>query len=151
PSAPASAAPIRRWSPRTSPRCAAMNFPTWGSDVGADHGVPSKEMFARWMGFGAYSTLFEILNEHERNVWRDHDQQVIDITCESGQAGQTVVRFGDLGVAGDVEVFCREASEVRLDGEALTAGEDYEETDFGIRVPVSGETVLELKAKSLFR
>ncbi|MFP4224645.1 MAG: TIM-barrel domain-containing protein [Phycisphaeraceae bacterium] len=289
-------------------RCGMIMFPTWGSDIGGYYGKPDKELWSRWLGMGAYSTLMEILNEERRNIWRDYDpemidiargfaelhhelipytrsclyqshttgwpvmtamifaypdrpefadttgqymygpsllvapvvtegqreqtillppgqwlnyndlesvyagqgeitvpaplnqvptlvpagaivprgdiirgnnnwtenwqphlsvqvfpapgesasfpyytrEKVVDITCEPGEQGGYVIRFGDLGVEGEVEVFCRDASEVTLNGEALSAGEGYREIDGGIAVPFQGDTVLEVQARSLF-
>lgn len=73
-------------------RCGAINFPYYGSDVGgymSDY--PPMELFARWMQFGAYSTMMEILIDPHRTIWYaddfdpSDDPNLVDITrkqCE---------------------------------------------------------------------
>ena len=54
----------------------------WGSDTGGyiNHPPPTKELFARWLEFSAYSPMMEILIGPKRTIWYDHDQELIDIT-----------------------------------------------------------------------
>lgn len=61
-------------------RCSNMNFPVWGSDTGGYSGTPSKELFARWLGFSAYTPTMEILIGPYRTIWDDYDSEFIDIT-----------------------------------------------------------------------
>jgi alpha-glucosidase (family GH31 glycosyl hydrolase) len=60
-------------------RCAAMNFPMWGSDTGGYFGSPSKEVFARWLAFSAYSTMMEVLIGPNRTIWDDYDPELVTI------------------------------------------------------------------------
>ncbi|MGC9530344.1 MAG: glycoside hydrolase family 31 protein [Candidatus Bipolaricaulaceae bacterium] len=41
-------------------RCAAMNFPIWGSDTGGYGGRPSREVLSRWLGFSCFSPIMEV-------------------------------------------------------------------------------------------
>jgi len=55
-------------------RSGMINFPMWGSDTGGYSGsAPSKELFARWFGFGAYSPMMEVMQMPGRTIWFDYD------------------------------------------------------------------------------
>ena len=55
-------------------RSGMINFPMWGSDVGGYSGsAPSKELYARWFGFGAYSPMMEVMQMPGRTIWFDYD------------------------------------------------------------------------------
>src|SRR4029453_7378371 len=41
-------------------RAAFMGIPIWGSDVGGDYQFKDREVFARWIEFGAFSGIMEI-------------------------------------------------------------------------------------------
>jgi alpha-glucosidase (family GH31 glycosyl hydrolase) len=64
---------------KNAQRSGAINFPMWGSDTGAYFSVPTKELFARWFEFSAYSPMMEVLIGPKRTVWYDYDQGLIDI------------------------------------------------------------------------
>lgn len=67
---------------KTGLRSGAINFPMWGSDTGGyiNRPPPTKELFARWLEFSAYSPMMEVLIGPKRTIWYDHDQELIDIT-----------------------------------------------------------------------
>src|SRR5262249_43348840 len=52
-----------------------------GSDTGGyiNHPPPTKELFARWLEFSAYSPMMEVLIGPKRTIWYDHDQELVDI------------------------------------------------------------------------
>jgi alpha-D-xyloside xylohydrolase len=55
-------------------------FPMWGSDSGGyGPGVPSKELFARWLAFSAFCPVMEVLIGPRRTIWANYDQEMIDI------------------------------------------------------------------------
>ena len=62
-------------------RCGAINFPLYGSDTGGYFGVPTYELFARWLQFSTYCTMMEILIDPDRTIWysNDYDPSLIDI------------------------------------------------------------------------
>lgn len=60
-------------------RSGLIGFPMWGSDVGGYIGNPSKELFARWLQFGAYSPFMEVLIGPGRTVWLDYDDELVAI------------------------------------------------------------------------
>lgn len=64
---------------KTGLRSGAINFPMWGSDTGGYIRVPEKELFARWLEFGAYSTMMEILIGPKRTIWDDYDDELVNI------------------------------------------------------------------------
>jgi len=64
---------------KNAQRSGAINFPMWGSDTGAYFSVPTKELFARWFEFSAYSPMMEVLIGPKRTVWYDYDQALVDI------------------------------------------------------------------------
>ena len=76
--------------------------------------------------------------------------QTIKMTAQNG--GITI-GFGDLGVKGVLEIYCRPSSEVQRDGRTLRSGTDYQ-YDAGaqkLTVPFDGATTLQIKGvKSLF-
>ncbi len=61
-------------------RCGVINFRMWGSDTGGYIGVPSKELFARWLEFSAYSPMMDVLIGPRRTIWYDYDEELISIT-----------------------------------------------------------------------
>jgi alpha-D-xyloside xylohydrolase len=66
-------------SVKTALRSGAINFPMWGSDTGGYIRVPEKELFARWLEFGAYSSMMEILIGPKRTIWDDYDDELVAI------------------------------------------------------------------------
>ncbi len=60
-------------------RCANINFPLWGSDTGGYGPSPTKELFARWLGFSAYTPMMEILQGPGRTIWNDYDETGYDL------------------------------------------------------------------------
>src|SRR5712692_3559523 len=64
---------------KNAQRSGAINFPMWGSDTGAYFSVPTKELFARWFEFSAYSPMMEVLIGPKRTVCYDYDQALVDI------------------------------------------------------------------------
>jgi alpha-D-xyloside xylohydrolase len=66
-------------SVKTGLRSGAINFPMWGSDTGGYIGQPSKELFARWLEFSAYSPMMEVLIGPRRTIWYDYDDELVEI------------------------------------------------------------------------
>jgi alpha-D-xyloside xylohydrolase len=60
-------------------RCANINFHMWGSDTGGYGTNPTKELFARWLGFSAYTPMMEILQGPGRTIWNDYDENLYDL------------------------------------------------------------------------
>jgi alpha-D-xyloside xylohydrolase len=60
-------------------RCANINFHMWGSDTGGYGQYPTKELFARWLAFSAYTPIMEILQGPGRTIWDDYDQTIFDL------------------------------------------------------------------------
>ena len=80
-------------SVKTALRAGAINFPVWGSDTGGYLGVPTKEVFARWLAFSAYSPLMEVLIGPKRTPWYDYDQELIDIAREYATAHHDLIPY----------------------------------------------------------
>jgi len=60
-------------------RSGTINFPMWGSDTGGYLGDPTKEVFARWLEFSAYSPMMEVLLGPKRTIWYDYDEELVSI------------------------------------------------------------------------
>ncbi|PYX94784.1 MAG: hypothetical protein DMG67_00665 [Acidobacteria bacterium] len=80
---------------KTGLRSGTINFPMWGSDTGGyiNHPPPTKELFARWLEFSAYSPMMEILIGPKRTIWYDHDQELIDITKKYAVAHHDLIPY----------------------------------------------------------
>jgi alpha-D-xyloside xylohydrolase len=67
------------------------------------------------------------------------------ITCLSGRDG-ILIKFGDLGVDGTVEIYCRNVNGVSRNGAPLQAGAgyNYDEKAKKLTVPFSGATALKI-------
>jgi alpha-glucosidase (family GH31 glycosyl hydrolase) len=51
-------------------RCAIIGFPVWGSDIGGYwQGDLDREVFARWLAFGAFNPIMEIGPTEDRAPW----------------------------------------------------------------------------------
>jgi alpha-glucosidase (family GH31 glycosyl hydrolase) len=78
---------------KTGLRSGAMNFPFFGSDGGGYNGTPTKEVFARWIQFNAYSPVMEILNGPNRTVWTSFDAELISIAKAQAQAHHDLIPY----------------------------------------------------------
>ena len=63
-----------RYSVASGIRSGLIGFSTWGSDVGGylrgdDPDKPSEELWARWMQFGAFSPMYEIMVGTGHTPW----------------------------------------------------------------------------------
>jgi alpha-glucosidase (family GH31 glycosyl hydrolase) len=59
-------------------RSGSIIFPMWGSDTGGYLcSSLSEEMFSRWFGFSAYSTMMEVLIGATRTPWYDFDATMV--------------------------------------------------------------------------
>ncbi len=83
-------------------RSGLINFPIWGSDVGGYSGTaPTKELYARWFGFGAYSPMMEVMQMPGRTIWFDYDKSpppagqktLVQIAAESAQAHHDLMPY----------------------------------------------------------
>lgn len=74
-------------------RAGTMNFPIYGSDAGGYNGTPSKEVFARWIEFDAYTPMMEVLNGPNRTVWTSYDSELIGIAKAQTQAHHDLIPY----------------------------------------------------------
>jgi alpha-D-xyloside xylohydrolase len=74
-------------------RCAAINFPLWGSDTGGYIGSPNKELFARWLQFSAYSPVMEVLLGPKRTLWMDYDDELVTIARQQAAAHHDLMPY----------------------------------------------------------
>ncbi|MFQ5824520.1 MAG: TIM-barrel domain-containing protein [bacterium] len=51
-----------------------VGFPFWGSDVGGYRWAPTKEVFARWIQFGAFSPIMEVGGKSYHEPWMFDDE-----------------------------------------------------------------------------
>ena len=81
-------------SVRHAVRCGAINMPMWGSDVGGYHrGTVTKELFARWLQLGAYSTMMEVKLGASRTPWLHYDEEMIDIARAQSAAHHDLIPY----------------------------------------------------------
>ena len=57
---------------------ALSGFPLWGHDIGGYSGTPTKELYLRWMQFGAFSPIMQFHGETPREPW-NYDEETVDI------------------------------------------------------------------------
>jgi alpha-D-xyloside xylohydrolase len=75
-------------------RCAAINMPMWGSDIGGYHrGTVTKELFARWFQFGAYSPMMEIMIGGRRTPWLHYDDELMGIVRNQTGAHHDLIPY----------------------------------------------------------
>jgi alpha-D-xyloside xylohydrolase len=75
-------------------RCGAINMPMWGSDVGGYHrGTLTKELFARWLQLGAYSTMMEVKIGGGRTPWIHYDDELIAIARAQAAAHHDLMPY----------------------------------------------------------
>ncbi len=79
-----------RMSIKNGLRSGMINFPFWGSDVGGYIGglIFTKELFARWLEFGAYSPMMEVLIGPNRTIWyrtifNNFDDELLEIARDT--------------------------------------------------------------------
>jgi alpha-glucosidase (family GH31 glycosyl hydrolase) len=65
-------------------RAAFLGFPIWGSDVGGYYEFKDREVFARWIEFGAFSGIMNIGGKGTHAPWDmptepRHDEEMIEI------------------------------------------------------------------------
>ena len=78
---------------KTGLRAGAMNFPFFGSDGGGYNGTPTKEVFARWIEFNAYSPVMEVLNGPNRTIWTSFDAELVSIAKAQAQAHHDLIPY----------------------------------------------------------
>ncbi len=89
-----------RTSIKNALRSGLMNFPMWGSDTGSYDENPSKELYLRWVGFSAYSTMMEFVMEG-RDQWfygKNRDREVIQAVREASQAHHDLLPYSRSGL-----------------------------------------------------
>ena len=57
---------------------AFSGYPLWGHDIGAYSGVPEKDLYIRWLQFGAFSPIMQFHGEVPREPWH-YDDETVDI------------------------------------------------------------------------
>jgi hypothetical protein len=57
---------------------AYSGFPLWGHDIGAYSGEPEKDLYIRWLQFGAFSPIMHFHGETAREPWH-YDEETRDI------------------------------------------------------------------------
>ncbi len=55
-------------------------FPLWGHDIGAYSGIPEKELYIRWLQFGAVSPIMQFHGVEGREPWQ-YDEETIAIAA----------------------------------------------------------------------
>ncbi|HTD21187.1 MAG TPA: TIM-barrel domain-containing protein [Terriglobales bacterium] len=82
-------------SVKTGQRSGAINFPMWGSDTGGyiNRPAPTKELFARWLEFSAYSSMMEVMIGPKRTIWYDYDPELVDITRKYTTAHHDLIPY----------------------------------------------------------
>lgn len=53
-----------------------VGFPFWGSDIGGYKGSPGKEVFIRWIEFGAFSPVMEVGGKSYHEPWMFDDETI---------------------------------------------------------------------------
>ena len=53
-------------------------LPFWGHDIGGFYGIPDKELYIRWLQFGAFSPLMQFHGTTAREPWH-YDQETVEI------------------------------------------------------------------------
>jgi alpha-glucosidase (family GH31 glycosyl hydrolase) len=75
-------------------RSGAINFPMWGSDTGGyAGGTLTKELFARWFEFSAYSTMMEVKIGPNRTPWNNFDQELVAIVRAQAAAHHDLIPY----------------------------------------------------------
>jgi alpha-glucosidase (family GH31 glycosyl hydrolase) len=81
-------------SVRHGQRCGAIDMPMWGSDVGGYHsGKLTKELFARWLQFGTYSTMMEVKIGGGRTPWIHYDEELLGIARTQAAAHHDLIPY----------------------------------------------------------
>lgn len=57
---------------------AFSGYPLWGHDIGAYSGIPAKDLYIRWLQFGAFSPIMQFHGESPREPWR-FDEETLEI------------------------------------------------------------------------
>ncbi len=57
---------------------ALCGFPYWGHDIGGYSGTPTKELYVRWMQFGAFSPIMQFHGVGPREPWH-FDEETLEI------------------------------------------------------------------------
>jgi alpha-D-xyloside xylohydrolase len=63
-------------------RSGLILMPMWGSDNGGylrNAGAPTEEVFARWLGFGAWSPMMEVLVGQGHTPWYEYSPALVEI------------------------------------------------------------------------
>lgn len=74
-------------------RSGIINFPMWGSDTGGYKGAPTKETFARWLEFSAYSPMMEVLIGGRRTPWYDYDRELLTIAADQARTHHDLIPY----------------------------------------------------------
>ncbi len=57
---------------------AVSGYPLWGHDIGGYSGVPTKDLYIRWLQFGAFSPIMQFHGEQPREPWR-YDRETLEV------------------------------------------------------------------------
>ena len=89
-----------RMSIKNGLRSGMINFPFWGSDIGGYIGglIFTKELFARWLEFGAYSPMMEVLIGPNRTIWyrtifNNFDDELLGIARDAAATHHDLIPY----------------------------------------------------------
>ncbi len=77
-------------------RSGLIGMPMWGSDTGGylrSATTPSEEVFARWLGFSAYSPMMEVLVGDGHTPWYDYSPALVDIARKHAAAHHDLIPY----------------------------------------------------------
>jgi alpha-D-xyloside xylohydrolase len=77
-------------------RSGLIGMPIWGSDTGGylrNDATPSEEVFARWLGFSAYSPMMEVLVGDGHTPWYDYSPALVDIARKHATAHHDLIPY----------------------------------------------------------
>ena len=77
-------------------RSGLIGMPMWGSDAGGylrSSNTPTEEVFARWLGFGAYSPMMEVLVGDGHTPWYDYSPALVDIARKHASAHHDLIPY----------------------------------------------------------
>ncbi|RDW76799.1 uncharacterized protein DSM5745_06791 [Aspergillus mulundensis] len=79
-------------------RSGLLGFPMWGSDCGGytrrvGDGRPSKDLWARWMWFSAFSPVYELMLYEGSIPWYDYSDDLMDVLRATAQLHTELIPF----------------------------------------------------------
>ena len=77
-------------------RSGLIVMPMWGSDTGGylrGATTPTEEVFARWLGFSAYSPMMEVLVGDGHTPWYDYSPALVDIARKHAAAHHDLIPY----------------------------------------------------------